>query len=475
MGSGNTSGHRDGGIDVELAGEIGRGSYRRAESDLSQLRIPVLVHEDRPHERMYVAAMDGTGNSMFDDNPDSWSVVAKLHMQVRGLEDEGVSNIATGYVEGTYTQNGLLKTPEKWWDGRFGHTFDERVETAYLQLCEQAKKWLDEDPHAQIRVAGVGFSRGAEGIAALERMVHERGIRDPQGAKIERDAEGLVVRVDYADRPLLVEPGKTPQVALLFDPVSTGVEEHDRRLPPSTLTTFQISAQHERRDLFPSSEHVPAGFSEDYRNYNAWVAGAHSNIGDTYLRNGLGTESFNLGVEFLNRLSDQPYLEKRALPGDPDQYVIHRSDQHMAGLYGTKGFDRDGVRDHETDLAPDKLCRRGIVDDCNRKEPIDEVLDAQVERRTGTSVRQPVRPEAGLLDPAGEQAARPGLNDIVEKVSRNGAGNGVGLMPAVVAEYLRGPWAREFQAEIAKELAAREAASRPPPVEAVRESPEVVR
>ena len=475
MGSGQSSGRRDGGIDVELAGEIGRGSYRRAESDLSQLRIPVLVHEDRPHERLYVAAMDGTGNSMVDDNPESWSVVAKLHLQIRGLQDEGVTHIATGYVEGTYTQNGLLRTPEKWWDGRFGHTFDERVETAYLQFCEQAKKWLDEDPDAQIRLAGVGFSRGTEGIAALERMVHERGVRDPQGAKIERDAEGLVVRVEYADRPLLVEPGKTPQVALLFDPVSTGVGEHDRRLPPSTLTTFQITAQHERRDLFPSSEHVPAGFSEDHRNYNAWVAGAHSDIGDTYRRNGLGTESLNLGVAFLNRLSDRPYLERRALPDDPDQYVIHRSDQHMAGLYGTKGFDRDGVRDRETDLAPDKLCRRGIVDDCNRKEPIDEALDARFERRTGTSLRQPLRPEIDLPASAMEPVHRPGLNDIVEKVSREGAGNGAGLMPAVAAEYLRGPWAREFQAEMAKELAARDAASRPPPGEVVRDTPEVVR
>ncbi|MBD9471187.1 DUF2235 domain-containing protein [Pseudoxanthomonas sp. PXM01] len=471
MGSGNPSAHRDGGIDVELAGDAGRDSYRRAESDLSQLRIPVLLREDRPHDRLYVAAMDGTGNSMVDDDPEQWSAVAKLYEQIEELKH---TRISAGYVEGTYTQNGLLRTPEKWWDGRFGHTFDERVETAYLQFCEQAKKWLDEDPDAQIRLAGVGFSRGAEGIAALERMVHERGIRDPQGAKIERDAEGLVVRVEYADRPLLVEPGKTPQVALLFDPVSTGVEEHDRRLPPSTLTTFQITAQHERRDLFPSSEHVPAGFSEDHRNYNAWVAGAHSDIGDTYRRNGLGTESLNLGVAFLNRLSDRPYLEKRALPEDPDQYVIHRSDQHMAGLYGTKGFDRDGVRDRETDLAPDKLCRRGIVDDCNRKEPIDEALDARFERRTGTMPQPAVRPETGLPASAMEPVHRPGLNDIVEKVSREGASNGAGLMPAVVAEYLRGPWAREFQAEMAKELAARDAASRPA-VEVVRDTPEVVR
>jgi hypothetical protein len=456
MGSGQQSKHRDGGVDADLAGNPGRESYRRAEEDLLQVRVPVFLHEDMPNERLYVAAMDGTGNSMFDDNPEGWSVVAKIHQQVRGLQDEGISNIATGYVEGTYTQNGLLKKPEKLWDGRFGHTFDERVETAYLQLCEQAKKWLDDDPRAQIRIAGVGFSRGGEGIAALERMVHERGIRDPMGVKVERDAENLIVSIQYADRPLLVEPGRTPQVALLFDPVSTGVEEHDRRLPPSTLSTLQITAQHERRDLFPSSQHVSPGFSEDHRNYNAWVAGCHSDIGDTYQRNGLGTLSFNLGVEFLNRLSDTPYLEKRPLPEDPDQYVIHRSDQHMGGMYGTRGYDRDGVRDHVDTLAPEQLCRRSVVDDCNRKQPIDEALDARIERRTGTSLQAPEKAGGGHVDEAGDRSLWPGLNEIVERVSRAGAANGGDPMAAVVSEYLRGPWARQFQADVARELAARE-------------------
>ena len=476
MGSGKPSVLRDGAIDVELAGDAGRDSYHRAESDLSQLRVPVLLREDQPQQRLYIAAMDGTGNSMFDDDPEKWSVVAKLYDQIEELKH---TRISAGYVEGTYTQNGLLNKPEKLWDGRFGHTFDERVETAYLQFCEQAKAWLDEDPSAEIRVAGVGFSRGAEGIAALQRMVHERGIRDPAGAQVERDEEGLVLRVQYADRPLLVEPGKTPQVALLFDPVSTGVEEHDRRLPPSTLTTFQITAQHERRDLFPYSEHVFPGFSEDNRNYHAVVFGCHSDIGDTYLRNGLGTLSHNLGVEFLNRLSDTPYLEKRPLPADPEQYVIHRSDQHMGGLYGTRGYDRDGVRDHVDALAPEQLCRRAVVDDCNRKEPIDEVLDARFERRTGMSLQAPGKAMDEPGDNAGDRATWPGLNDIVERVSRAGAANGSDAMSAVVSEYLRGPWARQFQTDVARELAAREDlplhATPLPPGEPARETPAFVR
>ncbi|HEV7272542.1 phospholipase effector Tle1 domain-containing protein [Pseudoxanthomonas sp.] len=452
---------RDGRIEVERIGEVRGERYRQAEADLSKLRIPLFLREGNPHERLYIAGLDGTGNSLFDDDPAQWSTVAKIYKQI---EETRPPRVAAGYVEGTFTQNGLLRIPEKLLDGRFGHTFDERVETAYFQLCVRAKEWLREDPDAQIRIAGVGFSRGGEQVAALERMIHERGIRDPEGADYRLNGENLITHIEYADRPLLVQPGLTPQVALLIDPVQTGVEEHDRRLPPSTLTTFQLTAENERRDLFKVTLHVAPGFSEDDRSLNLIRPGVHGNMADTYSRNGLGTENFNLSVEFLNRLSDTPYLEKRPLPTDPDQYVIHRSDQHMGGLYGTRGYDRDGVRDHVEALAPERLCRQAVVDDCNRKEPIDEALDARFERRTAPN---PLPAQATPQD-AGQPW--PGLNDLVAKASRAGASDPASVMPAVMEEYLRGPWARQFQATVGKELAARDPAPLAP-VGATRDEP----
>jgi hypothetical protein len=368
------------GVDADLATQQDLDTYRQAQAQLDQMYIPVLLPADNPHARLYIAALDGTGNSMINDNPDNWSVVAKIHDQIERTKP---LNIASGYVEGTFTQEGLLRTPERLSDGRFGHSFDERVETAYYQFCVQARDWLIEDPQAQIRVAGVGFSRGAEQVAALERMIEERGIRDPEGAKVKFDRDNVIQKIEYADKPLLVAPGKTLQAALLLDPVSTGVKDEDRRLPGSNLGTFEISAQHERRNLFKDNDHVPVGFSEDKRNLNVIVAGAHSDVGGTYDRNGLGTLSFNLSVEFLNRLSDQPYLQKRALPDDPAQYVVHRSDQHMHGLYGTRGYDKDGVRDHVEDQSP----RPGI----QRKDPINPELETQVERRSGPTPENPDR------------------------------------------------------------------------------------
>src|SRR3546814_13607730 len=68
------------------------------------MQSPVYVHADNPHERLYIAALDGTGNSMSKDAPENWSVVAKIYEQVRALEDGGVDNIRSGYVEGTFTQ-----------------------------------------------------------------------------------------------------------------------------------------------------------------------------------------------------------------------------------------------------------------------------------------------------------------------------------------------------------------------------------
>ncbi len=257
------------------------------------------------------------------------------------------------------------------------------------------KTWLEEDAQAKIRVAGVGFSRGAEEVTALHRMIEERGIRDPEGVKYSMDKEKLITRIEYVDKPLLVAPGNTLQAALLYDPVATGVEEHDRRLPPSTMSTLQITAQDDRRNLFKANDHIPVGFSEDKRNLNAIVGGAHSNVGGTYEENGLGVLSLNLGVDFLNRLSDRDFLQKQTPPNDPAMYVVHRSDQGMLGLYGTSGYDKDGVRDHVNQLAPAALCRGGDPIDCRRKEPINPELDAQVERRTGPAQQAlpPIRQE----------------------------------------------------------------------------------
>ena len=389
------------GVDTTPADQHDLESYLEAEKARAQMQAPLLLDSSNPHQRLYIAMMDGTGNSLLKDAPENRSIVAKMHEQLR---QTNLKNIASGYVEGTFTQdNPLERIP----DGIAGYTFDRRVETAYLLFCKQAKEWLEEDPNAQIRIAGVGFSRGAEGIAALHRMIEERGIQDPDNANIKRDRHGLVLHAEYT-KPPLVPPGETIQAALLFDPVATGVKEHDRRLPGSVVSAFQITAEDERRDAFKSTNLLVPGFSEGNRFLNVTVGGSHSDIGNTYLADGLGVRSGNLGVDFLNSLSDRPFMEKRAVPEDPALSVVHRSDQHLYGLYSTRGF-RDGLRDRHDEIGPSVLCQRGEVRDCAGKAPADPKFDSQLEFRpvpTGPTPLAPQPPldqsEAASLRPTGQ-------------------------------------------------------------------------
>src|SRR3546814_15673004 len=86
-----------------------------------------------------------------------------------------------------------------------GFTFERRVETAYDQFCKQAKIWLSEDPDAKISILGIGFSRGAEEVAALLRMNEERGIQDATGADRKSDVsgKGVSLRVDFGGRRII--------------------------------------------------------------------------------------------------------------------------------------------------------------------------------------------------------------------------------------------------------------------------------
>ncbi|MBB3179474.1 phospholipase effector Tle1 domain-containing protein [Variovorax sp. Sphag1AA] len=367
------------GVDTDLATQEQIAGYARAEADLTQMRVPVLLHASNPRERLYIAAQDGTGNSLYKDAPENRSIVARVYREIEELKDQGIKNIASGYVEGIYTQDNPLKRIP---DGVNGYTFERRVETAYHQFCEQAYNWLEEDPNAQIRVMGIGFSRGAEQTAALTRMIEQRGIQNPTDAKIVRDGEGLITHAEYT-KPPLVAPGKTIQAALLLDPVSTGIEEHDRRLPPSVMSVLQVTAEHERRDLFKSTDHIPAGLSEDGRALNVTVSGAHSDVGNTYAVDGLGVLSYNLAAQYMNRVSDQPILQLRPVPENPDLFRIHHSEQH-AFFYRTSGYDADGLRDHVNGLGPDALCRTGEVRECHAKDPMSPELELQLERRIGS-------------------------------------------------------------------------------------------
>jgi len=371
--------HADG-VKADLADRKQLATYETAQSHLAGFAAPVLLSEGKPEQRLFFAAFDGTGNSKRDLT--KLTNVAHMHEQVKRYADDqvdrhGGSSLQAGYVEGPGTQ-------DRWFsrlvDKATGRSYEARIEEMYLQFVTQSDRWLKENPDADIRLFVTGFSRGGEQSAGFTRMVEERGIQSPEGAIVRRDKDGLIVPPVAYPSPPLREPGTVIQSVGLFDPVGTGEpKRHDRRPASAVVVGFNIEASLEKRDLFPSTTIIDRGATEDGRFLSVKVAGAHSDIGGGYQRNGLAIMSGNLMIDFFNAHVQPPPLEKRALPDDPGQYVIHRSQNHSP-LFGTSHFDRTGERRIDELLAPPSLCRI----DCRDALPRNETMAASVPWRPVT-------------------------------------------------------------------------------------------
>lgn len=264
--------HPDG-VRADAATVTQLASFEEAERSLERFTAPVLLDEDRPEQRLFVASFDGTGNSKRD--PAKFTNIALVDEQIRSyarVADDrlGYVPIHAGYVEGPGTQGGVSGMI----DAAYGGSYEARIEDMYLQFVSQAKIWLDENPDADIRILATGFSRGAEQAAGFTRLVEARGIQNPTDAVVKRDADGLIIGQVIYPHPPLREPGGVIQAAALFDPVGTGApRQNDRRLAESVVSAFQITALSERRNLFQGTSIIDFGATSDGRFLNVGVAG----------------------------------------------------------------------------------------------------------------------------------------------------------------------------------------------------------
>lgn len=357
------------GVSHYPASEQALRSYGDASAALAQFEAPILVHAGNPDEKLFVAAFDGTGNDVFSD-PEHATNVAGIRSQIKRLNRDGNDRIEVGYVIGPGTQkNALVRTI----DGAAGHTYDERLEDMYRQFIEKASEWKAENPNAHIRVVDIGFSRGAEQAAGFSRLVHERGIQDPDRAVYTLAADGQIKGVAYHGEPI-VPPSQVAQAVGLFDPVGTGepAGRQDRRLPPSVISGLQIIAADERRGVFKSTHIIDPGQTPDGRLLGVVVAGAHADIGGSYHRDGLSARSGNLMIDYLNALSDKPFLERRAQPADPRLDVVHRSEEGMLLYRLGPRVDRLQPEGHVERLVPGSMIDK--VPDPDDAEPVDQVL-----------------------------------------------------------------------------------------------------
>lgn len=351
--------------------------YDAAHEQLARFDAPVMVRAGAPHQYLFVAGMDGTGNDAVAD-PEHKTNVAKIVQQISQGADQHFSHIAAGYVAGTGTQQGWLGRAL---DGADGYTAEQRAETMYKKFVDYAWRTKQRDPEAQISIAEIGFSRGADEVAIFSRLVHERGIQDPAGAKYTYTSDGLVKHIEYTQPPL-VPPGQVAQAVALMDPVGTGseVRNDDRRLPPSVISGIQLISTDEHRWLFKSDHIIDPGISPDGRFAGIYVPGAHSDVGGGYHRNGLSNRAGNLVVDYLNGLSDQPFLSKQPEPDDPRLNVVHRSEEGMFIYRITPKVDRLKPEGYRELLVP----RRDIgkVADAFDNEPRDETINARYPRQT---------------------------------------------------------------------------------------------
>lgn len=410
-------------------------SYANAADALSAFSAPVLVHSDNPHDRLFVAAFDGTGNDKNKD-PNHATNVAGISDQVERLDD---ARIQVGYVAGPGTQDNVLSRA---WDGMTGGTYDERLEEMYDKFVTQAKEWKAQDPEAQIRLANIGFSRGAEQAAGFARLVHERGIIDPDSVKLTIDDRG---HKHAQATSYLVPPGQVAQAEALFDPVNTGrPEARDRRPPPSVISGFQITAEDERRNKFKSDRIIDPGMSADGRFLGVTVAGAHSDIGGSYHRDGLAIRSDNLMVDYLNALSDKPFLHKSPEPDDPRLNVVHRSEEGLLIYRLDRKVDRDTPNGYNTLLVPRR--EAGRVTDPYGAEPRDETLNRQFERHPvhiGEKMQTPTDHEP----PTRPTVANPSAHDMFEALYAAAASKNDAASRQVAQAYAQSPQGQALLAQ----------------------------
>lgn len=410
---------------------------------LSHFKAPVFVHQDDPHEHLYVACFDGTGNDKNKD-PVHETNVGKISDQVDTLKKpDGSERIADGYVAGPGTEDGWLRHHS---DELFGYTYDSRLEKMYDKFIRQARQWKRSDPDARIRVAETGFSRGAEEAAGFARLVEERGIQDPTDAIYTTNSHGQITHVEYTRRPL-VPPHEVAQAVALFDPVGTGapIHDYDRRLPPSVISGVQLIATEERRSLFKSDRIIDPGKTDSGRFLGLYVPGAHSDVGGGYLLNGLSIRSGNLVTDYLNSLSDAPYLQHQAVPTNPAMNVVHRSEDGMLIYRLGHKVNRLNLNGHHDLEAAENTDLRHFKGDPFNAEPINQALSAQFERRnvpTGPSHAQDAFIESH------QPAPRSQLDDWIDKLHEGAQLGDNRAMDQVAQNYLQSTRGQNWQQQV---------------------------
>jgi Ca2+-binding RTX toxin-like protein/subtilisin-like proprotein convertase family protein len=324
------------GITGQLATETDLASYDFAEQQLNGMQTPTFGNFSQdPDVKVYFVLQDGTRNDANND-PNHLTNVGILKNQLE-LIAETNPNIGVGYTPGVGTEGRGTGTI----DAITGGSYDVGVGMAYMDFARQVKEWKAENPNVTVRVINVSFSRGVPEAAGLTQLIDKIGVIDPNSID-----ENTINQQTNINAPTLIQPNTIAQAVVLFDPVATGEGlEHDLVFPDSVISGFQINANDEFRTLFPVTNLIEQGHTFDGKFLGVTTAGAHTNIGGSYLDNFLSNLNFNLAVTYINSLLEEPILSPISDSSNP---VIHHSEEHQ-WFYKTKD-ERIEINDLDKDL-----------------------------------------------------------------------------------------------------------------------------
>lgn len=401
-----------------LTGEQKNEIHRLVDSPV--FGAPLADVKANRHLRVFAVNFDGTENDR-DAVPSGYqsTLVSDSYEQLRDADDQ---RLVSHYIHGVATRTNAIRRAI---EATTGRGCKLRAEMAHATLAEQAKKWIAEDPEAEIHVHVVGFSRGAATALHFMNMVDKYGAIDKS------------LRGPFPHDQLTA--GRVLTSAVLYDTVATGqYMTLDLTVPKTAMSVLHLVAGGEERVLFPvqniadtSNAEVCAfvqrdpltGKSSDEmlhfkRIHEVVIPGArHSDVGGSYIGGNLREvsaflantfqQSLGLPVEAVkptfksiqdaefhdsrfvkisNDPADRQSASDRLTAGSPkisdkSDYMLHMgvsgldSEGAKSGSPGVKNFsdygrvkDGDwgealkGLYDHQLDM---KICPR------DRNEPMD--------------------------------------------------------------------------------------------------------
>lgn len=192
--------------------------------------------EVNPNLRVFVVNFDGTWNDRVKvPAGESATLVAKLYEETAAFNS---ATFESHYVNGVGTRTSKMRSL---WEGATGDGCKARAEAMHDLLQETAKRWLEENPDAQIHVHTTGFSRGAASSLHFLNLVDEFGA-------LSRSSDPDFLE---AMAPTGIGPKQVKSSAMLFDVVATGQEDVLKlTVPTTTQSLLHLAAGSDERNHF---------------------------------------------------------------------------------------------------------------------------------------------------------------------------------------------------------------------------------